>query len=236
MDARRLTGPLAGGLKYDLLTALSVAGLHGPPIFQVTMMRLIALVTARYNWRMDELSVGQRDMAKMWGVNERTVKREVKRLTEARIIICTRKGVRGRVAAYRLNFEEIYARSLPQWSAVGPDFVERMSQRYQSAETKVVKVDFGSPEIPEAQQPQNETDGPREWRHVMRNLRQNHPQHAENWFSKLEMNRWEAGQLELRAPSKFFARYIKSHLSGILIFAASEELGPVDELVIVSAE
>jgi len=50
------------------------------------MLRLISVVTARYNWRNDELSIGQRDMARLWAVNERTVKREMKRLTEANIL------------------------------------------------------------------------------------------------------------------------------------------------------
>ena len=44
------------------------------------MLRLIALITARYNWQRDELSVGQSEMARIWGVHDRTVKREVRRL------------------------------------------------------------------------------------------------------------------------------------------------------------
>ena len=96
MNPLRLTGPEAGVIKYDLLTALSVAGLNGSPTLQTSLMRLIAAVTSRYNWRADELSVGQRDLARMWSVNERTVKREIKRLTDAQLLICTRGGVRGR--------------------------------------------------------------------------------------------------------------------------------------------
>ena len=87
MDAKRFTGPQAGSQKYDLLTALAVAGLCGSPGFQTSMLRLIALVTARYNWARDELTVGQREMARMWSVDERTVKRELKRLTTAGVLV-----------------------------------------------------------------------------------------------------------------------------------------------------
>jgi len=81
LELRKLTGPQAGSLKYDLLTALSVVGLHGSPTLQCSMLRLSAMVTARYNWRLDEISIGQAELARIWGVNERTVKREMKRLT-----------------------------------------------------------------------------------------------------------------------------------------------------------
>ncbi len=96
MEPKRLTGPEAGSLKYDILTALTLLGLHGTATEQTSMMRLIALITARYNWRANELTVGQRDIARMWAVNERTVKREMKRLTDAQILVCKRSGVRGR--------------------------------------------------------------------------------------------------------------------------------------------
>ena len=143
MKTNRFTGPRAGALKYDLLTALAVAGLSGSPGFQTSMLRLVALVTARYNWARDELTVGQREMARMWSVDERTVKREIKRLTSADILLQLRPGVRGRVAAYRLNIAEIHRLSAPVWERVGPDFSERMVQHNPQAEgDKVVHVAF----------------------------------------------------------------------------------------------
>ena len=129
MDAKRYTGPQAGSQKYDLLTALSVAGLSGSPGFQTSMLRLVALVTARYNWGRNELTVGQREMARLWSVDERTVKREIKRLTAASILLQLRPGVRGRVAAYRLNIAEIHRLSAPVWDRVGPDYADRMAQQ-----------------------------------------------------------------------------------------------------------
>ena len=72
MEQIKRIGPKAGSLKYDLLTALSVAGLHGSPTEQTSLMRLNALITARYNWRLEEVSVGQVELARLWSVNERT--------------------------------------------------------------------------------------------------------------------------------------------------------------------
>ena len=117
VELKKLTGPQAGSLKYDLLTALGVAGLHGSPTVQTSLMRLSAMVTARYNWRLDEISIGQAELARLWAVNERTVKREMKRLTQDGWIICLRPGVRGRVGAYRLNYSRIYENTQPYWTA-----------------------------------------------------------------------------------------------------------------------
>ncbi|TBN50387.1 hypothetical protein EYF88_09045 [Paracoccus sediminis] len=42
--------------------------------------RLTALITTRYNGRNDDLAIGQRDIARLWCVDERTVKRDMARL------------------------------------------------------------------------------------------------------------------------------------------------------------
>ena len=44
-----IVGPAAGGRKYDLLTWAAVAGLHNHALSPSLALRLIALVTARYN-------------------------------------------------------------------------------------------------------------------------------------------------------------------------------------------
>ncbi len=231
MDAKRLTGPQAGSLKYDLLTAMSVAGLHGSPGFQTSMMRLIALVTARYNWRLDELSVGQRDMARMWGVDERTVKREIKRLAEADILVRKRQGVRGRVGAYRLNLSAVYRCSEPHWEEIGPDFVDRMQVNYPAIDARVVKVDFATPERTLSAEDQS-LSGAGEWRHVAQYLRTQEPDLYKNWFDALEFVGFEHAKLDLKAPSKFVARYIETHLMPRLTHAVEEKLGPVTQVMI----
>lgn len=220
MDPKRLTGPNAGSIKYDLITALSVTGMAGKPVLQTSMVRLIALVTARYNWFRDEVTVGQRDLAKMWSVDERTVKREMKRLVEAKILLKLRPGVRGRVAAYRLNYREIINLSQPSWENVGPDFVERMLTIYPQSDVKVVNVDFAAKKI----EPDKSETGERGiWRSVRGDLRKSDPSIFESWYGKLVFIAYTNGTLVLRAPNRFIARYIETHLDKPLMVAARTE-------------
>lgn len=219
MDPKRLTGPNAGSTKYDLITALSVMGLSGKPVLQTSMTRLIALVTARYNWLRDEVTVGQRDLAKMWSVDERTVKREMKRMVGSNILIKLRPGVRGRVAAYRLNYREIVLQSQPSWGKVGPDFKERMSGIYPQSEVKVVKVDFVTKEI-ENKTSSKDSEQRTGWRQVRQKLRGDDLGTFQNWYDKLIFQSCCDGTLVLQAPNKFFGRYVETHLSKPLLAAA----------------
>lgn len=228
MDVKRVVGRNAGVQKYDVLTAMAIAGMHSGPMRQTSMLRLIALVTARYNWRAQEFSVGQRDIAKLWDVNERTVKREIKRLCESNILICKRKGVRGRVGAYALNIEAIYSQSAPYWESVGPDYQDRMSENLPQSETKVVTVNF-RPESPETENAPSGTSG---WPAAMARLRAKHPSDYSNWYAHLVKENWQDGQLTLKASSGFVARYIETHLAKHLLNAVEAELGPVARLII----
>ncbi|MEP5759975.1 MAG: DnaA N-terminal domain-containing protein [Litoreibacter sp.] len=226
MEAKRLVGPESGSLKYDLLTALSITGLHGSTTLQTSMTRLIAIVTARYNWRQDELTVGQRDMAKMWNVDERTVKREIKRLTLSQIIICKRPGVRGRVGAYKLNYPKIAELSRGSWPSVGPDFVSRMENQYPEKSQTVVHVDFVRPtSVDDA----TESDP---WKKVLNHLEAEQPMHFENWFQKLQFKSNVNGEIYIEAPNAFVSRYIESHLSQTLLRAVRDNFGDVRRLVI----
>jgi len=217
LDIKKLTGPKAGSLKYDLLTALSVIGLAGSQTYQTSMTRLLALVTARYNWRLDEVTVGQRDLAKMWSVNERTVKREMKRLTDCAILVRTRAGVRGRVAAYRLNYVQIWEQSEPLWSNVGPDFVERMGIYAPHDKVKVVKVNFGETALTAENVHELAIHEPiNTWRSVQRGLAASHPDLTKVWFNKLVFQDYEGGCVTVVAPNAFTARYIETHLNKIL--------------------
>jgi hypothetical protein len=224
MKPLRLTGQESGVLKYDVLTALSVGALNGSPTFQTSVMRLIALVTARYNWRKDEFCVGQRDMARMWSVNERTVKREIKRLVESEIIICKRPGVRGRVGAYGLNYHKISSLTQAVWPLVGPDFDRRMRERYEQPETvKVVQISAYT-------QKDEPLTKPGTWQSVLMSLSTEHPNLVEAWLSRLEFLGFEQGYLRLKAPSSFFQHYLETHHMPILTGAVEREMGPVDQV------
>lgn len=226
MEPQRLTGPEASVLKYDILTALSVAGMNGSQTFQTSMMRLIALITARYNWRNDEFCVGQRDMARMWSVNERTVKREIKRLQDTGLIVCKRNGVRGRVGAYGLNYHEIVAVTRPTWPLVGPDFERRMSTRYRPSEVKVVQMSA----YVQREEGALKDDKPGTWQRVLSELTGAHPNLVEAWFSRLEFVGFARGMLRLKAPSPFVQRYLETHHLPILVAAVEREIGPVDRV------
>jgi DNA-binding Lrp family transcriptional regulator len=206
MKSTKSMGPHASVRKYDLLTAMAVAGLNGKSGFQTTILRLVAVITARYNWKLDELTVGQRDLAKMWSVDERTVKREVKRLLDAKILLQLRPGVRGRVAAFRLNQDEIYRLSLPHWDQVGPDFAARMEENkiiHPEAEEKVVRVDFRT------KVPQDAA-----WERTFMRLAESDPHLHRSWFAALLFDGFSDDVLKLRAPSSFVAQYILTHHLG----------------------
>ena len=232
MDAKRLTGVNAGSLKYDLLTALSVAGLHGVSRQQISFSRLILLITARYNWRLDEFCVGQRDLARMWNVTERTVKREIKYWLEMRIVICKRRGVRGRVGAYRLNYPEVYRLSEPHWRAVGPDFQERMAESDPVQASKVVTVNFRAGAEPAAEEPPDAAvsiaakDTSATWRAACQRMREIHPAHFHNWIADLQFAADDGDTLSLRASNQFVAHYVRTHLLHIVQEAVEATLGP----------
>lgn len=223
MNPKKFTGPQAGSQKYDLLTAIAVAGLSGTQGFQTSMMRLVALVTARYNWSRDEFTVGQRELARMWFVDERTVKREIKRLRSANILLQLRPGVRGRVAAYRLNCSEIYRLSAPIWESVGPDYAQRMQSQHVTGSETVVKVDFGrvAPESVQSDFP-NTT-----WGRIAQRIAGKDPAIYKSWFSELKFGGVEQGTLTLIAPSKFVAHYVETHLMERLRTA----LGPEESAI-----
>lgn len=226
IDARRLTGPGAGVTKYDALTALGLIGMHEGAHLQVAMLRLIAVVTARYNWRAEEMAVGQRELARLWGVTERTAKREVKRLTELGVILVKRPGVRGRVAAYRLNLPEIARLSRPLWDLVGADFAERMAGHV-PGEANVVRLDFAAPE------PDAEGQGGT-WRAVRARLRAESPAAFASWYAQLSYVGRDAHEVRLRAATPFVGRYVETHLARPLAAAVEAELGAFDRLRIES--
>ncbi|WP_099827910.1 DnaA N-terminal domain-containing protein [Oceaniglobus indicus] len=216
----RITGPKAGSVKYDILTAMTVAGLHGSQGQRASMLRLAAIVTARYNWSRDELSMGQAEMARLWAVDERTAKREVKRLLTGRILLCTRPGVRGRVAAYRLNIAEICRLSEPVWTTVGADFTERMRQLSAPEAVAVVPDGAASPAevaVPAAQG---------RWGEVQKVLRDLDPAGYSAWFSKLDCISDDDGTVQLGVRSGFVGQYIETHLDKTLRVAVAAVFGP----------
>ncbi len=229
MEPKRLTGPGAGSMKYDLLTALTIFGLHGSPAQQISMTRLCALITARYNWKLDHFCVGQPEMARMWHVTERTVKREIKRWVDDRLLICVRKGVRGRVGAYRLNLLRVYEVSRDVWAAVGTDYAERMESMLPTSELSVVKVDFTKA----AHDNTPTVDDGTSWYAVSERLRTLYPEKHPNWFAPLRFVSDSDGRYTLAARSGFVVRYLETHFSTVMAEAIEAEVGLGRRIVFV---
>jgi DNA-binding MarR family transcriptional regulator len=208
-----MTGPGSGVHKYDILTALAIAGLHGSTVQQVSALRLIALITARYNWQRNELSIGQAEMARIWGVDPRTAKREVRRLTGSGLLEVVQPGVRGRVARYRLNLVALEERSRPIWDCVGPDFADRAG-RLLAAKGRgagnVLRVDFAGPREEAAAPPAG--NDPR-WQAVLDRLAADSPEDVANWYGRLSLAGCEGGAVRLRAPNAFVSSYVATHLA-----------------------
>lgn len=202
MDNRRVTGVGAGAAKYDILTALTVAGLNGGSRDQLSMARLTSLITARYNWRTDELSMGQREMATLWGVGERTVKREIKRWLQTGILIVRRSGVRGRVAAYRLNLVRICEITEAIWPLIGHDFADRM-QNLKPGGDRVIRLDT----IRATLAPPSGVSG---WESVRDQLASLFPAQFDAWIAPLSAHD-DGTRLVLEAKSAFAAEYVKTH-------------------------
>ena len=193
------------------------------------MTRLCTLITARYNWKLDEFCVGQREMARMWNVNERTVKREIKRWIDNNVLICKRRGVRGRVGAYRLNLPHIFRMSEQTWSAVGPDFADRMRSLDPAPTATVVKVDFAKTAETDSNPPENSP-----WHPVLERLRSLYPDKYPNWFAPLRFVSDSGGRYTLAAESRFVAQYVGTHFLPLIAEAVEAEVGPGRNIVVMA--
>lgn len=215
---KSLSGPGAGAQKYDVLTALGAFALAADRSTQRRVLRLITLITARYNWRLRELTVGRAEIARLWSVDERTVKREIGALKALGFIEVKRPGARGRVTAYAVNIDRIMSASERDWSRVGPDFAERMSvmagQGGAPSDAKVVPLFPGS-DTPEGS----------EWAKARALLKKADPARFAAWFAPLARAGVDGDTLVLRAPSAFHAEYVETHLIGEAVRALAIATG-----------
>lgn len=199
---RRATGRNAASMKYDILSALGVHGCAGDKHRQRLVLRLITLIVARYNWIADELMVGQREMAELWSIDERSVKRELAKLRELGWLVQKREAARGRVAVHGLGLARILEGTGPDWARVGPDYVARMAGQ-------------GTP-TPEAAAPSNVISFPLPtgeegvWPRIQATLHREDPHLYAAWFAALRAEH-DGDCLRLLAPSRFHADYLRSN-------------------------
>ncbi|WP_417811862.1 DnaA N-terminal domain-containing protein [Thalassospira alkalitolerans] len=199
----KAVGQNASARKYDILTVLATYALSQDKHLQRRVLRLMSLITARYNWQRDELCVGQAEIAKMWSVDQRTVKREMAKFRALGWLVEKRAGVRGRVAVYGLDVAVIMADTKATWENVGPDLVERLTPSAAPQDSGNV-VAFKKGLTP--------AFGSDVWGKAQAELYRISPHIVDNWLKDAKVIEEGQGALTLMVPSKFFKDYIEKNL------------------------
>lgn len=221
-------GRNASAMKYDLITALGAYALSLGKTDQRRVLRLITLVTARYNWARDELAVGQREIARLWSCDERTVKREMARLRGMGWLVVRRQGARGRVTEYAMDRDRMLADTRDSWAAVGPDFVIRLDGPAAS-ESVVPFRGAGGVDVPAP-----DVSAGTEWALAQAVLHREDGATYGSWLRALERADRAGGRLVLRAPSRFHAAYVQTHLQDRILTACRAVDGDVATVAIIA--
>ena len=229
MQIVKPAGRNAPALKYDILSALGVHALAGDKNRQKLVLRVITLITTRYNWRSNELSMGREEIARLWAVNERTVKRELARLKAMNWISVKRAGARGRVTVYALDLQQIMSDTQDVWEVIGPDFKDRVVRE----ETPVPDSNVVPFQAPKAVAP--DCSGT-VWLQVQESLHSQSPELWSSWFRHLEEAERAEGIATLLAPSRFMADYIESKWLGQLSRAYAQADPSIRTIRLMTAE
>ena len=233
MQAIRPVGRNAAALKYDLLSALGAHGLAAGPAEARLCLRLVTLIVARYDWSRDRLVTGQREIARMWTVEERTVKREMAKLRARGWLVVLRPGARGRVGEYRLDTARLLADTQSAFDRVGPDFAARMAgpgaavpgpagdarAAPGSADGTCAAPGLaGDNVVPlPARGPGPDEGAGDEWARARVRLHQRDARLYRLWLADLTRAGRDGATLRLTIPSRFKASYIQTHLLPLLL-------------------
>lgn len=216
MQVAKPVGRNAPALKYDILSALGVQALSADKHRQRLILRVIVLLTTRYNWQRNELSIGRAEMARLWSVDERTVKREMAKLRSNGWVEVKRPAAKGRVTVYALNLDAMLAETASQWAAIGPDFEARMQDRHGGAGGPAAETD---PKVIPFQPRARASAAEGAWGQVLDRLRIETPALATAWFGQLSEAERDGAGVVLSAPSRFVADYVSTHHIGLLLSA-----------------
>ncbi len=230
MQVKKAVGRNASTLRYDVLSALGITALAASKHHQRLILRLMVLITTRYNWQTNELSMGRAEMARLWHVNERTVKRELAKLRTHGWLTVKRAGVKGRVTVYALDLGVLLAATEPAWETIGPDFVARMGAGQAAPPEPAANV---IPFQTAAPQPDVGQDA---WGKALASLRRDDPALANAWFARLEALGFEDNCATLLAPTRFVADYVSTHLSQHLLAALSAADPSLHKVLVVSRD
>lgn len=226
MQLPRPVGREAASRKYDLLSILMAHALAGDKHLQRQVLRLMALVTTRYNWQRDELTMGQGEIAKLWSVDERTVKREMARLRARDWLVLKRQGARGRVSVYGLNSGRILEDTRATWLNIGEDVVARLDPVSGAGEGASNVVPLRGAPTPRA--------GATLWSVVQARLHAEIPATYGAWYHQLTEAGVEDGCLTLAAPSLFHARYVEVNLKDRLLAAVRAVDPAITSLTVIA--
>jgi len=168
---------------------------------------LSLLITARYDWQRERFNVGLREIARMWGVTERTAKRDMAQMRALQWISVSRAAARGRVTEHRINLDKVLRATMPFWDQIGPDFVARLSNSPEPTPTNVVQLHKVAVPISDDTL----------WSKVSLRMHGIDPQTYQAWFARLVQAEHEGSELVLIAPTVFIANYIKTHFATYLL-------------------
>jgi hypothetical protein len=215
MLASKPVGRDAATKKYDILSAMMAYALARDKLTQRLVLRLMSLITTRYNWQRDELSMGQREIAKLWSVDERTVKREMAKLKSRDWLKVKRAGARGRVTLYGFNLDLMLKETEKEWPKIGPDFVERLTAMTGVAAQNMHESNV----VPFNAKVSAPVDDGSLWASGATILFTEDPTIFAAWFQQLHEAGRDAGCLQLTAPTKFHATYVETHLADMILRA-----------------
>ena len=223
MQLPRPVGREAASRKYDILSALMAFALSKDKHVQRQILRMMALITTRYNWQRDELTMGQTEIARLWSVDDRTVKREMARLRAQGWLVLKRQGARGRVSSYGMDLERMLEDTRPAWPLIGEDFVARLDPQDAAGEgavgANVVPLRPGSP-----QGPIPARDGS-VWSEAQQQLCGEDAASYGAWLHSLTQGDRDADGLTLAAPTRFHATYVSANLKD-KVLAALKRIDP----------
>lgn len=210
---------IASSRKYDLLTAIALGGLTGALMRETLALRLIALITARYDWARDSVTVGQEELQRLWSVSRRTVIRDIAELRRLGVLVLVEAGRRGRVARYRLGHATLDAALAPASLNAGNALEQRLT---------------ATPELKSAVSSIEESSPDTCWSAVRDVVAvEIGAAAAARWLQPLRSEGRSCNALRLTAPSPFHADYVGRIHGGRLDNAASA-LGYARRVVVTS--
>lgn len=207
-----ISGPNAAVAKYDVISALTCVALTGERSQQTIIMRLINLITCRYNWRKNELSIGSKEVGELTFTSQRTAKRTLKALTDLRFLIVRLQGRKGRVTKYGLGITAIFEAAALHAKPKCHQFSERITADSLGPSASVPPTDF-----------KVEAQACRKWNAICVDIADKSQSLYVSWFADM-VGSVKDGQLTVACKSNFIQNYARTKLLAN-VYASAEAAG-----------